>query len=481
MLGIFSWRRLHGKDDHRVSITAASIRGEVRNRVWDYLQLAAISTVMIWAGLSLFFGGVYRRSVLANNINVYVVDLDGGAVGTNVTRMVLDTAVTPSTPVWLQNHDLNSVDAVKAWVQHSGWGALVVNPGASARLESALAGADHYNASAAMTLIESTGRQVVAEMLYVSSALTTTAQAVARQYAQIQVTNFQATDDPAQQQPNYAALINPVGFVTVDVAPAGFTMSPVMSTFGYLAILLSIIGVLIMWKMTSFPFFARVRFCDLALMWPVLLLGLALVLSLYQALAFLAFRGPNFNSQALTYTTATFFKFWFTGTAVAFSLGLWLFNWFLHLTPQLMALPSICTVIPNVLSTVSTFELAPKFYRIMYAMPFYNGSSLILYILTGAHPTIGRNVGVLVAEIVAMTALLTLSIWIRQICVLRGISDAHGWFHGSRYYHSHIPYYKDVRADAEHQAESLPPRRAGVEIVDYDDDGVSLTTGNLGV
>ncbi|KAJ2184039.1 hypothetical protein EV181_004586 [Coemansia sp. RSA 532] len=146
-----------------------------------------------------------------------------------------------------------------------------------------------------------------------------------------------------------------------------------------------------------------------------------------------------------------------------------------------MALPSICTVIPNVLSTVSTFELAPKFYRIMYAMPFYNGSSLILYILTGAHPTIGRNVGVLVAEIVAMTALLTLSIWIRQICVLRGISDAHGWFHGSRYYHSHIPYYKDVCADAEHQAESLPPRRAGVEIVDYDDDGVSLTTGNLGV
>ncbi|KAJ2472196.1 hypothetical protein IWW56_006192, partial [Coemansia sp. RSA 2131] len=83
MLGIFSWRQLHGKDDHRVSITAASLRGEVRNRTRDYLQLAVISTVMIWTGLSLFFGGVYRRSALANNINVYVVDLDGGAVGAN--------------------------------------------------------------------------------------------------------------------------------------------------------------------------------------------------------------------------------------------------------------------------------------------------------------------------------------------------------------------------------------------------------------
>ncbi|KAJ2819317.1 hypothetical protein IWW50_005497 [Coemansia erecta] len=398
--------------------------------------------------------------------------------------MVLDIAVTPSTPVWLQRHDLDTIDAVKSWVLDNGWGALVINPGASARLESALAGGADYDASAAMTLIESSGRQIVAEMLFVSSALSTAAQTVSSKYAQGQVASFQRADDAPQ--PNYSALIHPVGFTTVDVAAAGFTMSPIMSTFGYLTSLLSTIGVLIMWKMTSFPFFARVRFRDLALMWPVLLLGLALVLSFYHALAFLAFRGPGYNSLALKYTAATFFKFWFTSAAVSFCLGLWLFNWFLHLTPHIIALPSICTVIPNVVSTISTVELAPTFYRIFYALPFFNGSSIILYIITGAHPTIGRNVGILVAEIAAMTALLTLSIWIRQTCVLRGISDAHGWFRGSRYFHSHIPYYKDARSDAEHSAEhSAEPlqtsRRAGVDIVDYDDNDVSLTTGNLGV
>ncbi|KAJ2346265.1 hypothetical protein GGF43_005020 [Coemansia sp. RSA 2618] len=394
--------------------------------------------------------------------------------------MVLDIAVTPSTPVWLQRHDLDTIDAVKSWVLDNGWGALVINPGASARLESALAGGADYDASAAMTLIESSGRQIVAEMLFVSSALSTAAQTVSSKYAQGQVASFQRADDAPQ--PNYSALIHPVGFTTVDVAAAGFTMSPIMSTFGYLTSLLSTIGVLIMWKMTSFPFFARVRFRDLALMWPVLLLGLALVLSFYHALAFLAFRGPGYNSLALKYTAATFFKFWFTNAAVSFCLGLWLFNWFLHLTPHIIALPSICTVIPNVVSTISTVELAPTFYRIFYALPFFNGSSIILYIITGAHPTIGRNVGILVAEIAAMTALLTLSIWIRQTCVLRGISDAHGWFRGSRYFHSHIPYYKDARSDAEHSAEPLQTsRRAGVDIVDYDDNDVSLTTGNLGV
>ncbi|KAJ2374786.1 hypothetical protein H4S02_008433, partial [Coemansia sp. RSA 2611] len=232
MLGIFSWRRISGKDDHRVSFTDAGLREEVRKRTWDYIELALISTVMIWAGLSMFFGGVYRRSSLANNINVYVVDLDGGDVGANVTRMVLDIPVTPSTPVWLQRHDLHSIDAVKAWVLANGWGALVINSGASARLDSALYNGTDYDASAAMTLIESSGRQVVAEMLYVSSALTTAAQTVAREYAQALVTSFQAA--PTSEQANYGAVIDPVSFTTVDVAPAGFTISPIMSTFGYL-------------------------------------------------------------------------------------------------------------------------------------------------------------------------------------------------------------------------------------------------------
>ncbi|KAJ1740492.1 hypothetical protein LPJ68_003737 [Coemansia sp. RSA 1086] len=500
MLGLFSWRRLPGKDDHRKSFTDPSLRAEVRNRFWDYIELAVISTVMIWSGLSLFFGGVYRRSVLANNINLYVVDLDGGSVGANVTQMVLDIEVTPSTPVWLQRHDLHSVDQVKSWVLANGWGALVINPGASARLDSSLYNGTDYNAADALTLVESSGRQIVAEMLFVSSALSTAVQTVSHKYALAQLAAYH--DNPLPQASS-AALIDPIGYTSVDVSPAGFTISPVMSTFGYLDILLSTIGVLIMWKMTSFPFFIRVRYRDLMIIWPVLLFGLALVLSFYQALAFLAFRGPDYNSLALKYTAATFFKFWFTGAAVAFSLGLWLFNWFLHLTPHIIALPSICTVIPNVLSTISTFELAPKFYRIFYALPFYNGSSIILYIVTGAHSTAGRNVGILIAEIAAMTILLSISIWIRQVCALRGISDAHGWFHGSRYFHSPIPYYKSMpRTDTEQPIESESSsyaaqpgnkasgttlhaahtaRSASIEIDDYDEDSVSLTTGNLGV
>ncbi|KAJ2079419.1 hypothetical protein H4R24_003784 [Coemansia sp. RSA 988] len=502
MLGIYSWRRLSGKDDHRVSFTDSKLRPEVKKRFWDYVELAFISAIMIWSGLSLFFGGIHKRSAYVNNINIYLVDLDGGSVGANISQLIFDFEITPSSPVWLQRHDLRSLDAVKSWILDSGWGALVINKGTSDRLSKALSDGTDYNPADAMTLVESSGRQVVAEMLYVSSTLSTAAQTVSRKYALDQLKFFH--DSQAQLPHRTAALVDPISYTTIDVAPAGFTISPIMSTFGYLVILLSTIGVLIVWKMTSFPFFTKVRYRDLILMWPVLLLGLALVLSFYQALAFLAFRGPDYNSLALTYTPATFFKFWFTGAAVAFSLGLWLFNWFLHLTPLFIALPSICTVIPNVVSTIGTFELASKFYRIFYALPFFNGSSIILYITTGAHPTVGRNVGVLVAEMAGMTLILWVSIWVRQVCALRGISDAHGWFRGSTYFHSPIPYYKSVHegaeshrpADAEARIESksasdstlsaqAPPARRrpteAIEIADYDEDNVSLTTGNLGV
>ncbi|KAJ2614092.1 hypothetical protein H4S08_001870 [Coemansia sp. RSA 1365] len=502
MLGKYSWRRLAGQDDHRVSFTDSKLRSEIKRRFWDYVELAFISTTMIWAGLTLFFGGIYNRSEYANNIDIYVVDLDGGSVGANITQMILGIEAAPSSPAWLQRNDLRSLEDVKAWVLDNAWGALVINKGTSDRLSNALNNGTDYNPVNAMTLVESSGRQVVAEMLFVSSTLTNVAQTVSRKYALEQINKYR--NSQTQLPPNIAALIDPISYTTVDVAPAGFTISPIMSTFGYLTILLSTVGVLIVWKMTSFPFFSKVRYRDLILMWPMLLLGLALILSFYQALAFLAFRGPNYNSIALTYTAATFFKFWFTGAAVAFSLALWLFNWFLHLTPHIIALPSICTVLPNVVSTIGTTELASKFYRIFYALPFFNGSKIILHITTGAHSATGRNVGVLVAEMVGMTLILWISIWIRQVCVLRGISDAHGWFHKSKYFHSPIPYYKSETAHAEtHRPEDsevgIPSKAPSVftlaaqtslartrpsrdiEIADYDEDSVSLTTGNLGV
>ncbi|KAJ2044672.1 hypothetical protein H4S04_006082 [Coemansia sp. S16] len=454
---------------------------------------------MIWVGLSIFYGAMFQRSSLVNNINIHVVDLDGGLIGAKVTRMVLDMHATPSMPVWQAKTDIHSLEQAKSWVRDHGWGALVINPGASDRLQHALTVGGEYSASDAMTLVESSGRMVIASMLFVQPALIAAAGDVSQRFSAQQVANYQY-DKPAQVlgQPNLSALLRPISYTTVDVAPEAFLLAPIMTAFGFLACLLSAVGVMIMWKLTSFSFFIQVRFRDLVLMWITLILGLALLLSLYLSLAFLAFRGPEYNAVALTYTTATFFKIWFTGTAVVLALSLWLFTWFLNMPPIFISLPSVFTVIPNIISCISTFELAPTFYRFMYATPFFNGSRIVQYVVSGAYPTLGRNIGVLVGEIAIMSIALVFSIWLRQMLALRGISDPLGWFRGSMYFQSPVPYYKTDEEHARPRSAKMRNHLLSTEntlsvgrdplataddivISDCAMDSTDLTTGNLGV
>ncbi|KAJ1729648.1 hypothetical protein LPJ61_003420 [Coemansia biformis] len=505
MLDIYSWRHLPGKDDGRVGFADPRLRPELKRRLRHYAELAVICTLLIWAGLSLFLGAMYKRSVMAHNLNIHVIDLDGGSVGASIAQMVLSAKPTPTEPTWQRGPRLRSLDEVKAWVLRHGWGALVINDGATRRLEDTLLGGAGYDPTGAMTIIHSSGRHVISEMLFVSPALAATAQRVSRQYALDLVTAFQR--QRPQPQTNYAALAHPVGFTSVDVAPAGFSIAPIMSTFGFLLVIFCTVGVLIPWKMTTFPFFAKVRYRDLVPMWFALLLCLALILSLYQALAFVAFRGPDYTKLALRYTAASFFKLWFTSAGVAFAVGLWLFSLFLPLTPSTMALPSVITVVTNVVSTVTVVELAPTFYRIFYALPFYNGSAIALRVVTGAHREAGREAGILGGEIAAMTVVLALSVWARQICVLRGVSDPLGWYRGQSYFNTPISYYKsdaaaaaavpagharrpddDEEGQADPRAAHAPEERSAqprypassVRIVDYAGDNARLTTGNLG-
>ncbi|KAJ2383990.1 hypothetical protein GGI23_007029 [Coemansia sp. RSA 2559] len=478
---------------------------------------------MIWTGLSLFYGAVHRRSAYAHNINLHVVDLDGGNVGNNVTQIIMGIERTPTTPTWKVSKDFTSFEDARAWVLNKGWGALIINAGTSDRLQKALAEGTDYDSSEALTVLTSSGKNIIGEMLFVQSALSAAASQACLQYAMNQVAAFQFQRSTEEQvQTNLGALINPLAYTTIDVAPEGFTLAPVLLTFGFLVCLLCTVGVLILWRMTTFVFFLKVRYRDLVLMWFFLILCLSLIVSLYLSFAILAFKGPDYNSLALPYTAATFFKIWFTTAAVILALAPWLFSLFQFLPPHLLAFPSICTILPNVVSTVAPIELAPKFYRIMYSLPFFNGSRIVHYVISGASPTLRQNIGVIAAEIAFMAICLGIAIWIRQVLVIRGISDPQGWYRGSLYFRSPVPYYKAYPAstekngrndlekgnpvvlrDGQQIAQAAGPhhsqipsgstlsannnRRSAVRnrpsFIDISDDnaadGVSLTTGNL--
>ncbi|KAJ2720127.1 hypothetical protein GGI07_004804 [Coemansia sp. Benny D115] len=452
---------------------------------------------------------MYQRSVHAHNLDIYVVDLDGGNIGSFAKNQILSIPQVPEAPTWHEKTGFESVEQVKEWVRINTWGALVINPGASQRLQDALDGkATSYDATDALTLIPSSGRHIVAEMLFIESALSTAAYSVNQKYTMDIVTTYSNNNNSSSSSssqsddsslPNLDALLNPIGYTTTDASPEGFAGAPVLTTFSTLCVLLCSIAFLIMWKLTTVSFFERVRYFDLVLMWITLLFGLALGLGLFVAFAMLAYRGPGYNDLARTYTGATFFKVWFTTVLEAFPLGLWLYNWFLFLPPHILAWPSIATVITNVISCIGCPELAPSFYHIMYSTPGYNFNRIIQYILTGAYPHVGKWVGILIAEIVAMCLILCVSVWLRQLFVLRGISDGHGFYRGSTYFHSSIPYYKDDPNSADkHGAGQLDTestlsagryrhntqvRRgsSGIDISDCNENDMGLRAGELGV
>ncbi|ORX72736.1 hypothetical protein DL89DRAFT_264943 [Linderina pennispora] len=309
---------------------------------------------MIWVPLCLFYGCIYKRSTLAHNVSVQIVDLDGSPVGANIAQMVMDIPETDSLSTWVRMGGFDSPESVETW---------------------------------ALTVIESSGRHPISEMLFIKAGLTEAVSVVSSQYSLQLVKGFQSQQmglggsDTAQT--NAAALLQPIGYTTVEVSPDNYSNAPFAFMFGCFL------------HLTTFPFFTNVRFRDLAIMWPALIVSMSLILSFYLSLAFL---GPLF-----------------------------------------IACPSVPTVICTVVACATAPELAPSFYKIFYAMPSYNGYRIFQYVVTGAYPHNGKHTGILIAEIVAMILLMTAGVWFRQLFVLRGIADSHGWFRGETYFHSEIP------------------------------------------
>ncbi|KAJ2822130.1 hypothetical protein GGI24_004030 [Coemansia furcata] len=269
----------------------------------------------------------------------------------------------------------------------------------------------------------------------------------------------------------------PIAFSMVDVAPLSFDISPIVYLFSFLVGQLCVLGALVAWKMASFSFFHKVKHTHVWLGAVAIVLVWCTYLAMMGALAISAFRGPSYSRVALPYTVGRFFSLWFTTAMVLSAGGMWLISWLVILTPELLGLLTLSMVLPNVASTLTTVETAPRFYRWFYALPFYNGSMLFRYILSGGFPRIGLNVGVVLGELCLWTFLLWVTTWIRQYTVIRGISDLPGWYRGNIFFASPIPYYKDKKEPGP-EAESL---EGEFSITDSVDETTSIREGNLGV
>ncbi|KAJ2720847.1 hypothetical protein GGI07_004369, partial [Coemansia sp. Benny D115] len=482
------------QDKERISLFSPQLRTTLYERLWYYLRLMAISEVMLWTPLCLFFGAVYKQSYFAHHAQIGVVNFSSGhreAMGRDIEQRILAYNAQPpdpTAPAWiLWDQSLGSSRRhVREWVRLHGWGALVIDnndkdgggnsDGNVLSITAYLSTGRHpkVSLSTIVPAIEAMARRVVLEVNIEALAQMKTA------LQQSQLTM------PLQQPP----LVTPAVFAgSIDVAPMTFMVAPIVTLFNFLVGLLCVIAALIQWKLTTFGFFLKCRQRDVWLAGLGLVFVWTLYISMNCALAMAAFEGPQYRENALPFTVGRFFAIWFTSHAVLLATGLWLSNWFLLLTPELMGLASLITVLPNVVSTLTPVEMTSGFYRFFLAIPFANGAMLYRYILSKAYPQLGHNIGVLLGEVVGMCLVLFATTWLRQLFVLGGVSDISGWYHGSIFFDSPVAYYKQKRREErarEQQQQQQQQQQQRIvlprpSISDSFDETTSLNVGDLGV
>ncbi|KAI9467595.1 hypothetical protein LPJ78_005684 [Coemansia sp. RSA 989] len=471
-------------DQERISLLDASIRAQVKQRGLYYIRILALLSALYWVVSCLVYGAVYKRSRMVHNALLQIIDLDHGPVGQNITNSVLQIPPALELPRWqLLDRDFDGqLSEVREWVRKHGWGAIVINPGASQRLQQADI---NYSPKQAITVIHNTGRQPIITVSYLAPALTN---AVTRAIYQFTLTHLESLRSQPQLLASNPQLLStlvqsPISYTSEDVGLFSFSLSPIICIFGFLVGLVMMIEALIQWKMTTLDFFLKVKH------WQVWLASFGLVtlwavfVAMHSALAVAAFQGPQYSSHALPFTVGRFFALWFNIAITLAALGMWLCNWYLVLSPEFFGVPTLITVISNVASLMTDVDLAPHFFRWFRIQPFNNGSMLFQYILSGSYPRIALNVSILLGEWAAMSVILFATTWVRQTTLLLGIADNAGWLRGSIFFHSDIPYYKDV-LPVVHKAASFPfePRRTRSFVIsESTGETASLKEGNLGV
>ncbi|KAI8324013.1 hypothetical protein GQ54DRAFT_285587 [Martensiomyces pterosporus] len=447
MAGIHSWKHIP-EDKGRVGLTHPTIRKTTLKQAKVYIAVLIISMLMDWTVFPMFYGATYKRSTFVNNIKIQVFDLDGGPVGTNITNMILSTPGAKNLPRWELSTAASTVKEAERLVQRHKWGAFVINPGLTNSLTSAIVNGTSYDPTKALTVLTASGRHPVGEIMYLQPAMRAAAAKLSAGYSMAALQEFKKADPLTRSmiRPNPTALVNPIGFTVKEVAPYNFSLSPVVTTFGFLTCTLCIVAPFLLWKLTTFELFRRIRYRDLVAFWLTVIFVYLLFISLYFSLAFLAYKGPGYSSEqhALPYTAGKFFSIWFTAYAVLLALCMWLFACYLIAAPSFLGFISVMHVIPNVVSTIVPAEMTPRFFSLFHALPFYNGTMLFRYITSGSGPQIGTNLGVILGEVALMLIVLPISIWFRQYTVLSGIADPMGSYRGNAFFESPVPYYKDA-------------------------------------
>ncbi|KAI7832801.1 hypothetical protein BC939DRAFT_434399 [Gamsiella multidivaricata] len=370
-------------------------------------------TVSYFGLMALYFGAEFQSADHMKNFNVLVVDLDQGIIGMNYLNFTQQVNDQPGQINW-DVHNMTrypNISAIQEQVLNGNyWGAVVVQPNASANLNKAFAvPLPDYDPTKAFMFIYEGGRDPLVVKPYIVAYMYTQFLLFTKFFnpawikfllaysaqSNIPLSNLQAAPQ---------VMGTPVAFEEFDLHPVTAPIITSATSVAYIWIFLVAGGstYLVAHLIQPMTRNATVPKTMACLLLPLLAFLSALSMAYSLLLFVFGVPFPSGGSQFVSLFAGMLLLQCAVASMVIFLI---------YLIPVVF-IPcfTITFVIMNVIAVFNPVELLPDFYKWVYAMPFLNAVQIARYVLMGSYNRLKYNIPVLATWILIPIVLLPFAI-----------------------------------------------------------------------
>ncbi|PBK93451.1 hypothetical protein ARMGADRAFT_929201 [Armillaria gallica] len=371
-------------------------------------------TIVMFCVFSIYWGALWK--IPAHNLQGWVVDFDGLAVGNAVVQGLISSS---SKVTWTErtSREFSGPEEVaNLVVDEKTWVAVVVNSNATTALQYALSSVNSsYDGSEAITVYVVEARNENAYRSLIRPSVQTTLAAISQAFAQIFLRQVGLSSSNSLASISTTApqiLTEPISYTIDNLRPFDIPVASAITFVGLIYVLV-------------LSFFI-VNFCaaarELSGLEKALTTGSLIrvriassfvayfTLSLFYSLLSRAFQ----VNLSRVLGPAGFLIFWMANFVGMLAVGLALEAMMTLMTLRFVAFFMIFWIIVNVSVCFMPIDVLPHIYRYGYAFPFYNLSCAVRTIVFGTKNQLGMQFGILIAWTAVSMITIPLFQWLMR-------------------------------------------------------------------